>query len=101
MNSDMNEDPNYNYDIIHNTLVTLKQKYLISRKNKFNKRKQTFFEWITTGIVNSINFRDKLYKKLKNTDINSVEFEARKINLRTINVILNRNIYLANKSQFV
>ena len=28
MNSDMNEDPNYNYDIIHNTLVTGKQKYL-------------------------------------------------------------------------
>ena len=23
MNSDINEDPNYSYDIIHNTLVTL------------------------------------------------------------------------------
>ena len=80
MNSDINENPNYNYDIIHNTLVTLKQKYLPSKKVKFNKRKHKFSEWITTGIVNSINFRDKLYKKLKNTDINSVEFEARKIN---------------------
>ena len=88
MNSDINENPNYNYDIIHNTLVTLKQKYLPSKKVKFNKRKHKFSEWITTGIVNSINFRDKLYKKLKNTDINSVEFDARKINLRTDNVIL-------------
>ena len=100
MNSDINENPNYNYDIIHNTLVTLKQKYLPSKKVKFNKRKHKFSEWITTGIVNSINFRDKLYKKLKNTDINSVEFEARKINLRTYNVILNRNIYLAKKNHY-
>ena len=100
MNSDINENPNYNYDIIHNTLVKLKQKYLPSKKVKFNKRKHTFSEWITTEIVNSINFREKLYKKLKNTDKNSVEFEARKINLRTYNVILNRNIYLAKKNYY-
>ena len=93
MHSDINEDPNYNYDIIHNTLLTLKQKYLPSKKVKFNKTKHLFSEWITAGIVNSINFRDKLYKKLENTDINSVEFEARKINSRTYIVILNRNIY--------
>ena len=42
MNGDINEDPNYNYDIIHNTLVTLKQKYLPSKKIKFNKRKHKF-----------------------------------------------------------
>ena len=95
INGDINENPNYNKNIIQNTLVTLKQKYLPSKKVRFNKRKHKFSEWITTAIVNSINFRDKLYKKLKNTDINSVEFEARKINLRTYNVILNRNIYLA------
>ena len=63
-NSDINEGPKYNYDIIHNTLVTLKQNYLPSKKVKFNKRKHKFSEWITTGIVNSIYFVELKQEKL-------------------------------------
>ena len=61
-------------------------------------RKHKYSEWITTAIVKSINFRDKLYKKLKYTDIYFAEFESRKNNVRTYNVMLNTNIYLVKKN---
>ena len=61
-----NADPDANYNIIHNTIEQLKEKHLASEKVKYNKHKHQKSSWITTGIIKSIKFRDKLYKINKN-----------------------------------
>ena len=41
------------------------------RTVKFNKRKHKRTKWITSGIIKSINNRDNLYRKLKETSPDS------------------------------
>ena len=55
-------------------------------------------EWITEGIIRSIKRRDELYRKFKKTPTDSSNYEARKINLRTYNVIIKRSIFIAKKT---
>ena len=65
----------------------------------FNKYRHKKNMWITRGIMNSIKFRDKLYKKLKSTPVNSTLYDTFRINLSTYNRILKSNIRLA-KTQY-
>ena len=67
---------------------------------KYNKHKHKKGSWITKGIIRSIKFRDKLYKTLKSTDINSERCNTYKINLQTYNRILKQNIRLAKKTYY-
>ena len=47
-------------------------------------------KWVTTGIIKSITFRDKLYKQLKSIPVNGQEYNTMKINLKTYNQILKK-----------
>ena len=73
---------------------------MLSRIMKYNKHKHKKGSWITKGIIRSIKFRDKLYKTLKSTDINSERYNSYKINLQTYNRILTQNIRLAKKTYY-
>ena len=77
MDTDENADPNYNYTILENILITALNKYIPLWKVKFNKYKHKKCKWITTGILKSIKFRDNLYRRLKHIGIN---FKAKFIN---------------------
>ena len=74
--------------------------YFPVRVVKFNKRKHKKSNWITKGIINSISFRDNMYRKLKQTSHDSQNFETLKINLRIYNKILKRNIKQAKKAYY-
>ena len=67
---------------------------------KYNKHKHTKSSWITNGIIRSITFRDNLYRKLKQTSPDSNQFPVLKINPRTYNKILKRNIKLAKSTYY-
>ena len=43
---------------------------------KFNKYQHKLSNWITTGILKSIEFRDNLYKRLQLCPIDSPEYET-------------------------
>ena len=58
----------------------------------------TACNWITRGVINSIEFRDKLYVKLNKTPIDSNLYNILKTNLLTYNKILKEKIKQA-KSQ--
>ena len=64
-------------------------------KHKHKKEK-----WITTGIIKSIRYRDKLYKKLKETHVNTPEYTTIKCNIKTYNCILKKSIRLAKSKYF-
>ena len=67
-------------------------KCMPTKKVKINKHKHKKSKWITQGIIRSITFRDKLYLKMKLSPKDSAEYSVIKINLKTYNNILKRNI---------
>ena len=83
-------------EIINNKIKT----YFPVRVVKFNIRKHKKSNWITKGIINSISFRDNMYRKLKQTSHDFQNFETLTINLRTYNNILKRNIKQAKKAYY-
>ena len=60
-------DPNLNYEILLRTVENGLNLHLPERLVRFSRQKHKISKWITHGVINSINFRDKLYCKLKKT----------------------------------
>ena len=90
LNNHKDANPNDNYNILHNMLSDIGAKCMPTKKVKINKHKQS--KWITQGIIRSITFRDKLYMKMKLSPKYTAEYTTIKINLKTYNNILKRNI---------
>ena len=97
MNKNAFGDPNMNYEILENAINECRDKHLPVRTVKFNKYKHENSDWITTGILRSLQFRDKLYLKLKKTSFNSSQHATLKQNLKTYNTILNKLIMNTKK----
>ena len=57
-------------------------------------------KWITSGILKSIHFRDKLYRKCKPLNPETTDYVNAKINLKVYNGILSRNIRLAKQMHY-
>ena len=60
-------DPNYNYEILKLSLRESHNECLPTRTVRFNDKRHKKTLWITRGIIKSINYRNKLYKILKQT----------------------------------
>ena len=97
-NKNPNADPNYNYDIIYEEIT--RAKHMPNKLVKFNRYKHKKSAWITQGLLTSIRYRDKMYKTLKLTNPNSGNYETIKINLKTYNTILKKNIRPAKQIYF-
>ncbi len=67
-------------------------KHIPEKTFKFHKHKHKKSKWMTTGIIKSISFRDKLYSKLKKAHPDTLQHTILKINLSTYNNILKKNI---------
>ena len=87
-------DVNSNYDIMFNEIHRVVEKHTSSKTVKFNKYKPKQSKWITHGVIKSIKYRDKLYKLLKITPHASVTYTTQKINLKTYNSILKKNLFV-------
>ena len=64
---------------------------------KFNEYKHKPSNWITSGILKYIEFRDKLYKRLKMCFSESDDYELLKHNLKIYNSYLNQCIRTAKR----
>ena len=95
-----NEDPNLNYNIMHEEIMRAKNKYMPIKTMKFNKYKHKNSTWITQGLLKSIRYRDTLYKQLNMSDPNSPDYETTNAILKTYNSILKRNIRAVKKNYF-
>ena len=99
-NNNPEVDPNMNYEILHNLISKAMNKHLPCKTVKFQKYKHKRQSWITRGILLSIKFRDKLYKRVVSANPYSQEYINLKTNLKTYNKILRRSIRLAKKSYY-
>ena len=73
------------------------EKYFPEKCVKFNEYKHKLSNWITSGILKSIDFKDKLYKRLKTYSPENSEYERLKHNLKLYNGYLNQCIRTAKK----
>ena len=62
--NDLLQNPNVNYDKLYKVITECKQKYLPTKKVRFNKYKHKASPWITYGIIESIKQRDRLLSRL-------------------------------------
>ena len=67
-------DPHVSYTKLDQIIHDAKDKNLPEKIVKFNKYKHKMNPWITSGILQSIKYRDKLYKKLKCTNPESSSY---------------------------
>ena len=100
LNINVSSDPNLNYNILSDHISTALNKHMPIIITKFKKYRHKKCKWITQGILNSIKFRDRLYKRLHNSPNNSEEYNATKLNLNTYNRILKQNIRNAKKMYY-
>ena len=95
-----NADSNENFNLFMQTFSTLKEKYLPKRRVKFNKRKHRKNPWLTQGLLNSINAKDKLYKLLLQTPTDSPNYQQLKTNVKTYRNIIRRTIIHAKRDYY-
>ena len=73
-------------------ILKAKETHMPSKTVKFNKYKHKKKNWITTAILKSIHYRDKLYRKLKSSKKSDATYENLKSNYNNYNKILNKMI---------
>ena len=91
---------NLMYDIFENCITKIKQKHMPCISVKFKKHKHKLSNWISYGILHSIKFRDKLYKQLKTTHVDTPEFLRLKTNLDNYNKVLKQSIRAAKQAHY-
>jgi hypothetical protein len=94
------DDPNNNYNILNNVIQTALDKHMPTKYMKYKKHKHKKSDWITSGIIRSIKFRDKLYQRLRATPTTDTLYNTFKTNLRTYNCILKQSIRKANVNYY-
>ena len=100
LDRDTNRNPNNNYNKIENYLTTGLNLFYPKKNVKFNKYRHKKSSWITAGIIKSIEQRNRMYRKLKETPITCKNYNNRKINLKTFNKILKHSIKISKTIYF-
>ena len=91
MHQPLDANPNDNYEIFITLFQLAKNKHLPKKSVRYQKRKQKS-NWLTTGILNSINTKDGLYKTLLKTDTNTNDYQVAKANFKRYREILRNSI---------
>ena len=61
---------------------------------KFDKKKHKINPWMTRGILNSVNSKNKLYRTILQTNPNSDIYDTLQTNYKTYKSIIRRSIML-------
>ena len=93
-------DINLNYEMLNDEILRAKHKHMRCKLVKFNKYKHKKSTWITQGLLKSIRYRDKLYKKLRLSNPNTLHYDTLKFNLKTYNLILRKSIISAKQTYY-
>ena len=92
MHQPLDANPNDNYEIFITHFQLAKNKHLPMKSVRYQKRKHRRPNWMTTGILNSINTKDRLYKTLLKTDTSSNAYGVAKANFKRYREILRNSI---------
>ena len=101
LNAYLVTDPNESYQTFENLMQKTYEHHFPKKRVKFNKYQHKLCNWITTGILKSIEFCDILYKRIKLCPIDSPEYEIYRHNLKMYQGYLNQCIRTAKKEYHV
>jgi hypothetical protein len=87
---DINASPEDAYNDLTWQINKLKEKHFPTVTKRFNKYKHKKNSWITQGILWSIRFRDKLYRRVHATKPKHQLFETLVNTLKQYNTILQK-----------
>lgn len=93
-------NPNKNYEVLDLVIQEAFNKHIPVKVVKFNKHKHKLNNWISHGLLRSIRFRDKLYKRMIKTPKDTVMHLTLKNNLVNYNKILKKLIKDARKAYY-
>ncbi len=96
----LTQDPNLNYNKLHNLIQKAKNLHLPEKTVKFNKHKHKKNKWISMSLIKSIKFRDDLYCKFRKSRPGSEQHHTLNRNLKTFNAILKKTIRNTKKSYY-
>ena len=98
----LTSDPNANYELFNGLLNNARAKHLPNKRVKYQKKLHKKSKWITNGILNSINKKDKLYKTLIQTDTNNtVLYERLKTEFKEYRAGLRKTIRKAKRDFYI
>ena len=98
--SNLLADPNVNYTKLESIVINAQTKCFPVKFVRFNKHKHKISPWMTTDILNSIKFRDKLYVKWKKCPDTSPTHVLLENSYRSFCSILQKDIRSAKKSYY-
>ena len=85
---DLLQDPNVNYEKLHTIITECKNKYLPTKKVRFNKYKHKISPWITYGLIESTKHRDQLLSKLHALNPRDPKFSKLEDELKKFSALL-------------
>ena len=85
-------DPNHNYEILEHAIKENHSKCFPERLVRYNNKTHKKTPWITDRILRSSNIRNKLYKKLNKTKIDSPNYITKKTNFNRYRNTPNKTI---------
>ena len=101
LTTNFNNGMQENYALFSSLLKYAKEKHLPKKLVKYNKKKHKKSNWMTNGILRSINIKDKLYKILVQTDIQDEALYGRlKHNYKTYRTTLRKSIRQAKRMYY-
>ena len=92
LNNNILTDPNDNCNILINTIIDAKSKYMPTKLVKFNKRKHKDQPWMTNQLLKQINKKTDLYLKLKLIPITDRKYEKKKREFKTHETMVRKQI---------
>ena len=101
LNSNLMVNPNSEYEKFDVIIQNFYHKHFPEKREKFNKYKHKISNWITSGIIKSIEFRDNLYKKWKMSPHDSPDYSILGHNLKLYNKYLNQCIRTAKQEFYM
>lgn len=102
LNHGIDCNPQDNYTLFSLLIKYVKEKHLKKKIVKFDKRKHKKSKWMTNGILESINTKDKLYKILVQTDSHNEALFARlKNEFKIYRATLRRSIREAKRLYYI
>ena len=99
-NNGLFHDPNDNYGTFEKLVVDAKTRHFKAKTVHFNRYKHKISPWVTSGILRSIQFRDKIYRNLQSTSPDTENYNTLKHNLKSYNSILKKTIRQAKADYY-
>ena len=100
LNKEPNANPNENYLILQTAITDSMKTHLTKKVIKFNRKKHKRDTWMTYGILNSVNRKNLLYKKLMKINRDSLLFDTKKQEFNAYKNTLRRLISQAKNKYY-